>query len=47
MAGAIALSAEIAREFPPEYADPRYEVADIFREYGPDGRIPDFPTVGR
>jgi hypothetical protein len=36
MEGAIALSAEIAREFPPEYADPRYEVADIFREYGPD-----------
>jgi hypothetical protein len=36
MEGAIALSAEIAREFPPEYPDPLYEVADIFREYGPD-----------
>jgi hypothetical protein len=22
--------------FPRAYADPRYEVADIFREYGPD-----------
>ena len=38
MDGAIALSAEIAREFPPEYPDPLYEVADIFREYGPDYR---------
>jgi Putative transposase/Transposase zinc-binding domain len=38
MDGAIPLSAEIAREFPPEYPEPRYEVADIFREYGPDYR---------
>jgi Putative transposase/Transposase zinc-binding domain len=38
MDGAIPLSAEIAREFPPEYSDPLYEVADIFREYGPDYR---------
>ena len=29
---------EIAREFPPDFAEPRFEVADIFREYGPDYR---------
>ncbi len=28
-------SYEIAREFPSEPSDPRYEVADIFRQYGP------------
>jgi hypothetical protein len=26
---------EIAREFPNPPTDPRYEVGDIFREYGP------------
>jgi len=29
---------EIQREFPPDFAEPRFEVADIFREYGADYR---------
>lgn len=28
------LSAEIRREFPAEYAPPKYEVADVVRRYG-------------
>jgi hypothetical protein len=31
-------SLEIAREFPPEPSAPRFEVADILRQYGPDYR---------
>jgi len=33
-----ATSYEMAREFPPEPPEIRFEVADIFREYGPDYR---------
>ena len=29
-----ALQYEIDQEFPPEYTDPKYEVADIFKQYG-------------
>lgn len=36
--------AEIAREFPPEYTDPAYEVADIFQRYGEDYRANHQPT---
>ncbi len=32
------LSYEIDREFPPEPTAPAFEVADIFREYGPGYR---------
>jgi hypothetical protein len=32
------LSAEIRREFPPEYPEPQFEVADIVRLYGDDYR---------
>jgi hypothetical protein len=32
------LEQEIKREFPPDFAEPRFEVADIFREYGADYR---------
>ena len=33
-----ATSYEIAREFPPERPEIRFEVADVFREYGADYR---------
>jgi hypothetical protein len=29
---------EIKREFPPDFGEPRFEVADIFHEYGADYR---------
>jgi Putative transposase/Transposase zinc-binding domain len=32
------LTHEIAREFPPDFAEPRFEVADVFRAYGDDYR---------
>jgi len=32
------LEQEIKREFPPDFGDPRFEVADIFQEYGADYR---------
>jgi hypothetical protein len=32
------ISAEIRREFPLEYAEPEFELADIVRLYG-DGRV--------
>ena len=35
---------EIAREFPPEYTEPLYEVADIFRRYGDAYRASHQPT---
>jgi len=34
----IGITAEIAREFPPDYPEPEFEVADIFRRYGPEYR---------
>jgi len=37
-AAAGALTREIAREFPAEYPDPQYELADIIRRYGDDYR---------
>jgi hypothetical protein len=38
MNNALATSYEIAREFPQELPEIRFEVADVFREYGPDYR---------
>jgi hypothetical protein len=38
MAALSALDYEIKREFPPDFGEPRFEVADIFREYGPEYR---------
>jgi len=34
----IGLIPEIAREFPPDYPEPEFEIADIFRRYGPEYR---------
>jgi len=38
MNNAPATNYEINREFPPDFAEPRFEVADIFRAYGADYR---------
>jgi hypothetical protein len=38
MNNALATSYEMAREFPPEPPPIRFEVADVFRAYGPDYR---------